>query len=114
MSTILASGMLAAVGGGSEWSRLVCLTGRSITHAIRFAMCRAGSQGKRLLMLTDSMVAILALTRGRSSSAGILRVPHKFAALSSGAGLCMHLRWIPIGAEPGRPLVQELVAPGLR
>ena len=63
------------MGSGDERTPSVSWMGRSIVHALRFLLIRReGNMGKRVLMLIDSTIAILAFTRGRSSSAGMLCV----------------------------------------
>jgi len=67
-----------------DWRRdehINVLEGEIILLALRWAIDH-GSQNHRIVIMTDSSVCIGAITKGRSSSGGLLRVCRKIAALS--------------------------------
>lgn len=67
---------------------------------IKWILSHPHAIAKRVLLLGDSMVAIGALTKGRSSSFSILRLLRRFAALSLASGLLVTFRYIPTDVNP--------------
>jgi hypothetical protein len=64
-------------------------------------LCRTTSNlGKRCLTLSDSMVSILALTRGRSSSSPINNICRRSAAYQIAGNISWHLRHIVSADNP--------------
>jgi len=67
-----------------EWRReehINVLEGESILLGVRWAI-EKGAGNHRVVLMSDSSVCVGALTKGRSSSSGLLRVCRKIAALS--------------------------------
>jgi hypothetical protein len=62
-----------------------------IKHAVR----SIGGWGRRLLLISDSQVAIGALMKGRSSAPEILRGCRKAASMALAFGLTYYLRYVP-------------------
>ena len=73
---------------------------RSISTAVRRVLSNPLSINRRLLILSDSQVAVGALTKGRSSSHDLLRRIRPISALLLGSGLRLYLRWIPSASNP--------------
>ena len=64
-------------------------------------LCRSVKNlGKRCLILSDSMVTILALSKGRSGSGGLNRIWRQTAAYVVGGGLNLHFRHIATDVNP--------------
>lgn len=64
-------------------------------------LCRSVKNlGKRCLILSDSMVTILALSKGRSGSGGLNRICRQTAAYVVGGGLNLHFRHIATDVNP--------------
>ena len=64
-------------------------------------LCRSVKNlGKRCLILSDSMVTILALSKGRSGSGGLNRICRQAAAYVVGGGLSLHFRHITTDVNP--------------
>ena len=82
----------------SEWGRqehqnvleLRCLVNLG-RHLARSAEC----SGRRFLVLTDSLVGLGALAKGRSSSPALLRLLRRWAAIRLACGISLALRWVP-------------------
>ena len=53
--------------------------------------------GKKYLVMTDSLVCLGALAKGRSSSPALLRLLRRWASLRFGVGISFALRWVPSG-----------------
>eukprot|EP00438_Fugacium_kawagutii_P016242 Skav225368 [mRNA] locus=scaffold476:95907:101244:- [translate_table: standard] len=74
--------------------------GRVVLMAIR-RLCRTSSNlGTRCLILSDSMVSILAFSKGRSSSNGINKLCRRAAAYLVCGSIDIHLRHIPTDRNP--------------
>ena len=50
---------------------------------------------KRVLIFTDSLVTLGALSKGRSSARQLLRVCRQAAAVQLGCRIRLYLRWVP-------------------
>lgn len=72
----------------------------SVSIAVRRVLSSPSSIRHRLLVLSDSQVAVGALSKGRSSSHKLLRRIRPLSALLLGSGLQLHLRWIPSESNP--------------
>lgn len=72
----------------------------SVSVALRRVLSTPSSIRRRLLVLSDSQVAVGALSKGRSSSHNLLRRIRPLSALLLGSGLQLHLRWIPSDYNP--------------
>ena len=62
--------------------------------ALRRAARDPGSWGKRVLLIGDSLVTLGAFSKGRSSSAPVLHLCRRVAALSLGFSIRCYWRWI--------------------
>ena len=98
---------------GGPWDRdeaIPVLEGRAIVWAVQHIVRSQTGLGKRHLILSDSMSAVLALTKGRSGSGGMMRVCRQVAALAFASGIDLHYRWLASEINPadgpsrGRPL----------
>lgn len=67
---------------------------RTITKLARRLSLQRGCWGRKIVFLTDSMAAMGAATKGRSSAFPLLRQCRVLAALSLGLEIHMKLRWI--------------------
>ena len=82
----------------SEWGRQEhqnVLELRTIVNLARHLGRTKLSWGRRFLVLTDSMVSLGALGKGRSSSPALLRLLRRWAALRMALGISLSLRWVP-------------------
>jgi hypothetical protein len=73
---------------------------RSISTAVRRVLSSPLSIRHRLLIISDSQVAVGALSKGRSSSFNLLRRIRPITALLLASGLQLFLRWIPSASNP--------------
>lgn len=73
---------------------------RAANAAMRWALSSPQSIGSRIVMLSDSQVAVGSLSKGRSSSPIILRRIRATAALLLGSGAQLYTHWIPTKANP--------------
>jgi hypothetical protein len=73
---------------------------RSVSTAIRRVLSSPLSIRRRLLLLSDSQVAVGALAKGRSSSHGLLCRLRPISALLLSSGIQLFLRWIPSLLNP--------------
>jgi ribonuclease HI len=67
---------------------------RAIITALHWVIKLPGVTGRRLLLLTDSMVAACGITKGRSSAPLLLRRLRYIASMVLGMGLQLAVRWI--------------------
>eukprot|EP00959_Pyramimonas_sp_CCMP1952_P372992 7811014-Pyramimonas_sp.AAC.1 len=65
---------------------ITVLEGRALVWALRHRLRNTRSFHARLLFIADSMAAILALCKGRSSSPGLCSVCRQWAALCLASG----------------------------
>jgi len=86
---------------------------RAASTALRWALSSPASVGRRVLLLSDSQVAVGALSKGRTSSPPLLRRLRAVAALVLASGVQLRVRWIPSAAnpadEPSRRFVRRSV-----
>jgi hypothetical protein len=73
---------------------------RAANVAVRWILSSPKSIGSRIVMLSDSQVAVGSLSKGRSSSPVILRRLRATAALLLGSGTQLYSHWIPSKANP--------------
>ncbi len=73
---------------------------RSGLYAAKHALRNRASFGQKHLILTDSLTAACAFSRGRSSVFPMRRVCSQLAALALGTGSTFHFRWIPSEWNP--------------
>ena len=73
---------------------------RAVTTALRWVLSSPSSIRRRLLVFTDSSVAALAISKGRSSSFQILRRLRYLSSLVLAAGLQLFCRWLPSELNP--------------
>ena len=69
--------------------------GRCVVMAVqRLSRCRKGRQC-RMLVVTDSLVALGCFRKGRSSNQGLLYLSRRLAGLSMGYNIRVALRYVP-------------------
>jgi hypothetical protein len=73
---------------------------RAVHAALRWCLSRPSALGSRLLMFSDSSVVVGAVSKGRSSSPGLLRVLRTIAAHVLASGTSLTVRWLPSAANP--------------
>lgn len=73
---------------------------RAVSTAIRWVLSFPSSLQCRLLLLSDSQVAVGALSKGRSSSYGLLRCLRPISARVLASGLQLYVRYIPTSLNP--------------
>lgn len=85
----------------------------TIVLALR-CFIRRGGQGQRVVILSDSLVAIGAVAKGRSSQSGILRYTRIIAALLLGYDVELCLVHVPTEWCPADPPSRGLPLPSRR
>ena len=91
------------VVGRYKWKKresMPVFEARSTLHAVKHALRRVGSQRMRHIVLTDSMTAALAFTKGRTKGQKLRNVVQKVASLSLATGSTFFPRWIPSEWNP--------------
>jgi hypothetical protein len=73
---------------------------RAVDTALRWVASSPLSISRRVLVLSDSQVAIGALNKGRSSAPLLLRRLRAIAALLLAAGLQLYVNWLPSASNP--------------
>jgi hypothetical protein len=73
---------------------------RALSTAVRWALSSPTSIGRRLFLLSDSLVVIGAVNKGRSSSQQLLRRLRFLSALLLASGMRLFLRWLPSELNP--------------
>lgn len=68
---------------------------RAALHAVKHTLRSTENFGKKHLILSDSMTATCAISRGRAQSFGLRRVCAQIGALALVSNSSFHLRWIP-------------------
>ena len=68
-----------------------------IVDAVRWFSRTAGNCHSRLVVESDSLVAVCTVRKGRSSKPGLLKHCRRLAALTLALGIVVELRWIPTG-----------------
>ena len=84
----------------SDWERQEhqnVLELRTLINLGRHLARSQRSWGKKYLVMTDSLVCLGALAKGRSSSPALLRLLRRWAAMRFGLGISFALRWVPSG-----------------
>ncbi len=88
---------------GSRWDRvepIPILEGRALVWLLQHLARSQRNLGKKHLVLSDSMSAILAISKGRSSTSSMNRVCRQVAALCFFTGMSLEGRWIPSELNP--------------
>lgn len=88
---------------GSRWDRvepIPILEGRALVWLLQHLARSQRNLGKKHLVLSDSMSAILAISKGRSSTSSMNRICRQVAALSFFTGMSLEGRWIPSELNP--------------
>lgn len=99
------------VAGSHRWSTIVASTWRNFEHinilelravstGVRWALSHPAATGSRLLVLSDSAVAVASLAKGRSSSPAVNRRIRQIAALCLASGLLLSICWLPSETNP--------------
>ena len=89
--------------GMHRWRRPITLPvaeARAALYAVKHSLRACGSFGKKHVILSDSMTATLAISRGRSKHYHLRRVCQQVAALALCTGSQFFLRWIPSEMNP--------------
>lgn len=89
--------------GRCKWKKresMPVLEARSSLFAVKHALRRISSQRKRHIILTDSMTAALAFTKGRAKGQKLRNIVQKVASLSLATGSTFFPRWIPSEWNP--------------
>lgn len=89
--------------GMHRWRRPLTLPvaeARAALYAVKHSLRACGSFGKKHVILSDSMTATLAISRGRSKHYHLRRVCQQVAALALCTGSQFFLRWIPSEMNP--------------
>ena len=73
---------------------------RSTLHAVRHLMRNSENFGKRHVVLSDSMTAILAYSKGRAHAHRLRRVVQQTSAYVLATGSNVYVRWIPSEWNP--------------
>ena len=73
---------------------------RALSTCVRWVISHPSSNCRRLLLLSDSQVAVGALSKGRSSSFQILRRLRFISAMVLATGLQLYARWIDSASNP--------------
>lgn len=73
---------------------------RAVTLALHWLLTYPSVVDARVLLLTDSLVTLYSLWKGRSSSPGLLLALRKAQALTLAGGITLMLGWIPSERNP--------------
>jgi len=73
---------------------------RAADAAVRWMLSSSDPTRKRFVILSDSMVAVGSLSKGRSSAPPVLRRLRVTAAALLASGVQLHCHWIPSAANP--------------
>ncbi len=68
-----------------------------VVDAVRWFTRTVGNFSSRLVVESDSLVAVCVVRKGRSSKRGLLKHCRRLAAMTLAAGVVVELRWIPTG-----------------
>ena len=71
------------------------LEARGVVNVLRHLSRASTVWNKRVLIFTDSLVTLGALSKGRSSARQLLRVCRQAAAVQLGCRIRIYLRWVP-------------------
>ena len=85
------------------WDRrepIVILEGRALVWISQHLARSCTNHGKRHLILTDSMSAVLSLTKGRGGTSASNRICRQVGALSLACDFDLHFRWIASELNP--------------
>lgn len=102
---------MAAAAKAYDWSTAVSTPWRWPAHinkleleatilGVRWVLSHPDGFGSRLLMYSDSLVAVGAAAKGRSSSYHLNRSVRRLNAYLLASGLRVHQRWIPSASNP--------------
>ena len=89
--------------GRNQWKKkesMPVLECRATLHAVKHVLRSIGNHRQRHLILTDSMTAALAVSKGRAHTHILRNVVQGVSALSLATGTAFHLRWIPSEWNP--------------
>ena len=89
--------------GRYKWKRvdgMPVLEARSTCYGVRHLLRKQSNHGKRFLILTDSMTAACAFSKGRAHTAKLRGVVRRTAAMLLATGSSLSLRWIPSEWNP--------------
>lgn len=87
----------------SPWKRtehINSLEIRAVSTAIKWVLSFAHSIGSRVAILSDSLVTVYSIMKGRSSSPLLLPRLRQIASMLLSAGLRLFLQWIPTELNP--------------
>ena len=92
--------MVASRRWSDQLSHIVLGEGRAIVYTAVHILRSADSFRRRHLLLSDSLVNVLALSNGRSSARHVWPTARSLAALTLASGAAFHLRWVPTDTNP--------------
>ena len=91
------------VVGRHRWKYLETMPvyeARSTLHAVRHLLRNSENFGKRHVVLSDSMTAILAYSKGRAHTHRLRRVAQQTSAYVLASGSNVYVRWVPSEWNP--------------
>ncbi len=83
-----------------QYEHINVLEVRAINTAVRWVLSFPHSLSCHLIMLCDSLVAVQAIVKGRSSSPHLLPRLRTLASLLLASGLRLHMVWVPSSLNP--------------
>ena len=86
-----------------RWKRKLSLPvaeARSTLHAVKHVLRSLSSHGQKHVVLSDSMTAVCAISRGRAHTFELRRVCQQIGALSLATDTAFFLRWVPSEWNP--------------
>ena len=94
-----------SVVGRYQWRKqesMPVLEARSTLHAVKHILRSSGRHRQKHVVLTDSMTAALAFSKGRAKTQLLRNVVQRVSALCLSTGSTVFLRWIPSSDSPSR------------
>ncbi len=85
---------------GRDWDHITARELRAAGFAIRWVVSYPAAINTRLLVLGDSVAALGALAKGRSSSLALRTIQRPITALLLASGLSLRLAYIPSADNP--------------
>ena len=92
--------LLLLLGGSMAQSTSTLFELRAVSTAVRWSLSFPSSLGRKLLLFSDSLVAIGAFRKGRSSSPLLLRRLRAILSWLLASGLRLLFYWTPSEINP--------------